>query len=212
MIRPPFPAADTGSAAAFTEASDGDMRGDPAARRAVSAVLSIPAAWATLTQVHGKRVVEAHGPGDLGAADAVFTSTPGIPIAILTADCAGVVLFGGDAVGVAHAGWRGAAASVVKELRRAMESAGHSITAAAIGPTIGPCCFEVGPEVATQFPGATKATTWGTASVDLVAAIAEELADIECWSQGSCTRHEDGWFSHRRDGTEQRLATVAWVR
>jgi YfiH family protein len=210
MIRPPFPAA--GTAAAFTEAAEGDMRADQLARRSLAAGLSIPDSWATVTQVHGHQVVEARRPEALGPADGIFTSQSLLPLAVFTADCAGVVLFSEKAIGVAHAGWRGAAEGVVGVLRQAMEESGHPVTAAAIGPTIGACCFEVGPEVAERFPRAAATTRWGTPSVDLVASIRAELPDLEVWSQGSCTRHDDGWFSHRRDGTEHRLATVAWMR
>ena len=84
---------------AFTLAGDGDLRNDPAARRSVSARLAIPDAWATVRQVHDNGVVRARHPGDLGEADAIFTTEPAVPVAVFTADCLGVVILGRGGVG-----------------------------------------------------------------------------------------------------------------
>lgn len=205
MIRPP------GIRAAFSEAADGDIRNVVSRRNRLSNDLGIETDWALVTQVHGSEVVLADHPGDLGRADAVWTRLRGLPVAVFTADCFAVVLESESAVGVAHAGWRGVKAGVVGLLRSEMTSRGHPPTAAAVGPGIGPCCFEVGPEVASLFPEHTAETTWGTTSVDLAESIRSELAGLEVWMAGRCTFHEEGWFSHRRQGTPQRLAAVAWV-
>lgn len=197
---------------AFTDASDGDLRTDERARAAVSVRLGIPPLWATVRQVHGRRVVEAIGAGDLGEADAIFTRQFGVPVAVFTADCFPVAMGGPNGVGIAHAGWRGAAGGVVGALRDAMELAGVEVRWAAIGPGIGPCCFEVGPEVAARFPGYVRTTTWGTIGVDLRAVIRETVADLDVWESTVCTRCEDGWFSYRRDGTSARMAGVTWLQ
>jgi polyphenol oxidase len=206
MIRPPALAG-----AAFTHAGDGDIRNDGAARAAVSAQLHVIADWATLTQVHGDKVVEATEPGNWGEADAVFTKVTGLPLAVFTADCAGVLLIGDGAVGVAHSGWRGTASGVVSGLVNAMEQAGHSPSHAAIGPSIGPCCFEVGTEVADRFPGFGASTTWGTISVDLWKSLSAQLDGLNVWLSRMCTRHEPGWFSHRKNATDSRMASVVWI-
>ena len=96
--------------AAFTAARHGDVRNDLSARRIVSAQLEIPDAWATADQIHGGMVVEATAAGSLGPADALYTSRPGLPVAVFTADCLAVVLEAEDGVGIAHAGWRGVVA------------------------------------------------------------------------------------------------------
>ena len=204
MIRPPW------DGVAFSDAGDGDMRREGQARRLLAAALGIPGRWATARQVHGAEVIEVHEAGPVGEADAMWTDEPGLPLAVLTADCLGVVLHAGAAVGVAHAGWRGADAGVVARLRSTMEGAGHRPIRAAIGPGIGPCCFEVGPEVADRFE-TLASTTWGVTSVDLVAALTDDLVDVEVWSSGACTRHETGWYSHRKDGTANRLVTLGWL-
>jgi YfiH family protein len=206
MILPPGP-----SGVAFTEAADGDQKGDIAARQAVSERLGIQPEWATVTQVHGDAVRYTAAPGNAGEADGLWTDKPALPIAVLTADCYGVVLFADTAVGVAHAGWRGARSGVVTRVSDEMADAGHQPKQAYIGPGIGSCCFEVGPEVAEIFPGMVGVTDWGTTSVDLEAVIEDQLSRVEHSSIGVCTRHEPGWFSHRRDGTGSRMATIGWL-
>ncbi len=206
MIRPPGM-----DRVAFSERADGDLRSDLRARAVFSEELAISDRWATARQVHGDAVVAVDHAGVAGEADAVWTSTPGLPVAVFTADCFGVVLVSEEAVGVAHAGWRGARSGVVSMLRAEMADAGHVPKFGAVGPGIGSCCFEVGPEVATSFPDDVATTTWGTTSVDLVGSLRRQLDGVQLWIADACTFHEDHWFSHRRDATTRRLATVGWL-
>lgn len=207
MIRPP---GTTGIV--FSQASDGDMRGHADARKRFSSSLGVPASWAWVRQVHGNDAVRVSEPGDAGDADALWTSEHNLPVAIYTADCLGVILVGNGGVGVAHAGWRGAAIGVVSALRAAMSRAGAEPENAYIGPGIDTCCFEVGPDVAGRFVGKIATTTWDNPSVDLVASVTSELVGIEVWAAGACTYHEDSWFSHRRDQTLDRMAAVTWIQ
>ena len=197
--------------AAFTDATDGDQRNDLTARSAVSSWLGISRDWATLRQVHGASLIRAEAPGELDDADAMWSDVPGLPIAVFTADCFGVVLRSESAVGVAHAGWRGAARGVVVALREEMTREGHEPRSAAIGPGIGPCCFEVGPEVAGRFPQDETETRWGATSVDLASALRRQLDGLAVWVSGACTMHEISFYSHRRSRTALRNATIAWV-
>lgn len=199
-----------GGGVAFSSAADGDQRLDLGARDWLCSRLGVASQWATVGQVHGRVVHRAVSPGDLGPGDAVWTTEPGVPVSIFTADCFGVVLHSAHAVGVAHAGWRGTAAGVVSSLYEAMAADGHQPDHAFVGPGIGPCCFEVGPEVVAQFPGDSQ-TTWGTTSVDLVAQIRNQVGAAKFWASESCTRHDPDWFSHRRDGTKDRMVTLAWI-
>ncbi len=205
MISPPSPGV------AFSDASDGDVRGNPAARSRLAARLGIPDTWATVNQVHGADVLFADRPGNWGSGDALWTTTRALPIGIFTADCFGVVLEGGGAVGVAHAGWRGVKSGVVPALLESMESSGIKVSTARIGPGIGPCCFEVGQEVVDHFTGSESTTDWGTPSVDLRSAIEGQLPDVEITATDVCTRHETRWFSHRENGTTERMVTLAWL-
>lgn len=195
--------------AAFSAADDGNLR-HLDARLAFSRRHDIPETWAMVRQVHGAEVLEATGPGTLGDADAIVTETPGLAVAVLTADCVGVVIGAPGAVAVAHAGWRGVAAGVVAATRQRLEALGHSPTFARLGPAIGPCCFEVGPEVVAAV-GHRTVTRWGTVGVDLHAAVAEQLEGLEIESDDRCTMCSGRFHSHRGTGTDARQATVAWL-
>ncbi|MCQ3802621.1 MAG: polyphenol oxidase family protein [bacterium] len=205
MIRPlPWPGA------AFTLAADGDQR-IPRCRQIVAGKLGISPEWATVRQVHGNRAVEATRSGVVEEADAVFTKVKGLPVAVMAADCAPVVVGGPAGVGVAHCGWRGVVAGVLSSLVDKMQSNGITPSWAAVGPFIGPCCFEVGPEVAARFPRQVSRTRIGQTSVDLGGALGEQLGDLPTWWSQRCTLHEPGCFSYRRNASSQRMAAIAWV-
>ncbi len=189
---------------AFTAASDGDML-DAASVEAVSAELDIPPAWAVVSQVHGAAVHRAVGPGNLGPGDAVVTEAERLPVSVRTADCIGVVAHAAGRVGAAHAGWRGLASGILESFAREMGDAAEYY----IGPAIGPCCYEVGDEVAKRFPDHVSSTSWGTQSVDVVGAAHDRLGTV-VWSDGRCTNCDTDLLSHRRDGTSQRLAAIGW--
>ncbi len=206
MIRPPgF------RGAAFGAAADGDARIDETARAGISRALGISDQWAYLHQVHGRRVRRGLAPGLQGDGDALFTSETGLPLAVGTADCLPVVIEAAEGVGLAHVGWRGAAAGVVQALRRAMEAEGMVAQRAAVGPGIGPCCFAVGPEVAGALPRFRAVTRGGAESIDLPAAAVEALAGLAVWRWEGCTCCGSGFHSYRRDGTRERQVAVAWL-
>lgn len=195
--------------AAFGQAAD-RMDRRPGLRE-VSRRLGIPAEWAILRQVHGTAVVRAAGPGPLGDGDAAFTTEGDLPLGVSTADCYPVIVEGVGGAGIAHAGWRGVAAGVVAALVEAMVAGGVTPRRAAIGPGIGPCCFEVGAEVAERFPEWRTTTTWGTTSVDLRRGLAASLRGLDLWVSEDCTMCGTGYHSHRRDGTSRRQMAVAWL-
>lgn len=206
MIRP-----EGFAGAAFGSAADGDGRTDDGARRRISARLGISSEWAIVRHVHGADVAVADGPGHLGDADATVTTRPGVPIAVASADCLPVVIEGEGGVAVAHAGWRGMAGGVVAVAREALEAQGVTPRRVAIGPGIGPCCFEVGPEVAGHFPEAATTTRWGTPSVDLAAVATRQAPGLDVWVSGLCTFCGEGHHSFRRTSTSERQVAVAWV-
>ena len=111
-----------------------------------------------LYQIHSAEVAVADEPWNIEArprADAMVTNRPGIGLGIATADC-GPVLFadpGAKVVGAAHAGWKGALGGVLEATLARMEALGAERTgiAAALGPTIGPENYEVGPEFLARF-------------------------------------------------------------
>jgi YfiH family protein len=112
---------------------------------------------ATVKQVHSAICVEACGrSGVLGEADALLENTPGSVVAVKTADCVPILLVDERhrAVSAVHSGWRGTAAGIVARAAELMGERFGTRAAdlhAAIGPAIGKCCYEVGPEVAAQF-------------------------------------------------------------
>jgi hypothetical protein len=112
---------------------------------------------ATVRQIHSAKVVAAEGRcGLLGEGDALLEDRPGAIVAVRTADCIPILLVDERrrAVAAVHAGWRGAvgqiAAATVDAMRRRFGTAPADLHAA-IGPGIGECCYEVGPEVAARF-------------------------------------------------------------
>jgi YfiH family protein len=199
--------------AAFGDAADGDARGDPRARAAMSSLLGISTDWAFVNQVHGSTVLEATAPGALGDADAVFSVTPGLPMTVATADCLPVIVEGPGVAGVIHAGWRGLDAGVIPAVLGALEERDLEVARVAIGPAIGPCCYEVGPEVAALFADFTATTSAGGTSVDLGSIAVSQLtgAATLVWRAETCTRCGDGLHSFRRDATSKRQVAVAWL-
>jgi len=206
-----------------------DVRTVLANRRRVATVLGLAGLpWATVRQVHGASVAVAardrfgQGPPEakpaLAEADALVTAEGGVVLAVLAADCVPVLLAdpAGRVVAAAHAGWKGLAAGVVEAAVAAFARAGGDPSAAValVGPAVGPCCYEVGPEVLAavgdRYPGAVAATRDGRPSLDLAAAAAEGLrrSGLErVRGAGECTRDHPGrYFSHRRDGTTGRQA------
>ena len=110
----------------------------------------------TVHQIHSAKVVIADAPlADRPEADAIVTATPGLALAVLTADCQ-PVLFADrktGVIGAAHAGWRGALDGILEATLEAMEALGahRADIVAAIGPTISQRAYEVGPEFLDDF-------------------------------------------------------------
>ena len=197
--------------AAFGTAASGDLRRDESKRARVARDLGVSDQWAYLDQVHSADVIHAEEPGNRGQADALLVTQPGLPVMVATADCVPVVVESDGAAAVVHAGWRGAAAGVLPAALDAMRTAGHEPNRAAIGPAIGPCCYEVGEEVASEFPNHRSTTRWGTTSIDIPGYLATQLAGIDVWRSEQCTFESDDLFSWRRDHDERRQVTVAWL-
>ena len=95
-------------------------------------------------------------PGEIGEGDALITGDPALFVSVRTADCVPILLADPEhhTVAAVHSGWRGTAAAIVRRAIEAMAlqfASDPSHLVAAIGPSIGPCCYEVGPEVVSQF-------------------------------------------------------------
>jgi hypothetical protein len=138
------------------------------------------------TQVHGDRVVVVEHPPapgetvDAGRCDVLVTSLAGIALVVQTADCVPVLLAGEGAIGAVHAGWRGAAAGVAGAAVEAFLAltTERGSARAWLGPSIGACCYEVGPEVATRFPGGfTRPSKDGKLLLDLAGVVRRQLEE-----------------------------------
>lgn len=110
----------------------------------------------TVHQVHSPRVLTIDSPTDpRPQADALVTATPGLALAVLTADCQPVLFADAEAgvIGAAHAGWRGTQDGVLEATLDAMEALGadRARITAVIGPTISQAAYEVGPEFVENF-------------------------------------------------------------
>jgi YfiH family protein len=151
--------------------------------------------------------------------DAMATDTPGICLIVLVADCVPMLFFDPSrrAIGVAHAGWRGTLESVASHTVTAMKDAFGSSPGdivVGIGPSIGPCCYQVGPEVVSQVKrvfhqrndfivneskdGRGYLDLW-KANLDVLLHAGVKRENIEIARR--CTCHEPEWFfSYRKQG------------
>lgn len=184
--------------------------------------LPSPPCW--LRQVHGTRVWRFEAPSTVEIeADAAVTSTPGVVLAVLTADCLPVLFAASDGseVGAAHAGWRGLCAGVLENTVAAMRSAPADLVAW-LGPAAGAAAYEVGEEVRSAFverdaaaasafiatrPGHWLCDLYGLARLRLAAVGVQAVS-----GGGRCTISEpDRFFSHRRDGSSGRMTSLVWI-
>jgi len=184
-----------------------------------------PARLLLVKQVHGVAVAIARA-GTTAAwqkpeADAIVTDDPTVAIGVRTADCAPVLLYDGsrNVAAAAHAGWRGTAAGVARAtidaLRREFGCRPEDLTAA-VGPCLGACCGEVGPDVLAAFrdggADAGEMEAWFTPGrgdrwmLDLERANRDQLARAglrqkAIFTSGLCTKtHRDRFHSYRGDG------------
>ena len=132
--------------------------------RVAEAMGVAPEALVTVNQVHSPDVVTVTGPLDgRPRADAMVTATPGLALAVLTADCQPVLFADAQAgvIGAAHAGWRGALEGVLEATVQAMETLGarREAISAVIGPCISQAAYEVGPEFLDAFRDEDPANT-----------------------------------------------------
>lgn len=197
-----------GATAAFSTRSAGDARQGPGPL--ADALGLRPERIATARQVHGAELVRHDDlPGERREADGHVLPAPGPAAMVLAADCLPVALAGPGGVAVLHCGWRGLAAGIV-----ARGAAAVRASEAAIGPGIGPCCYEVGDEVLGAFAGLDGVAAGRM--LDLTAVAERLLRDAgmtRIEAAALCTRCDaERFFSHRREGDRSgRQAGLAWL-
>jgi YfiH family protein len=175
-------------------------------RRFLAALELEHAPLATAGQVHGRRVEHARSAGHHADCDALITTTPGLVLAVTTADCMSLLLTAEGAVGAVHSGWRGTASGMPLAALEAVCDAGRvpsrDVTVH-LGPCIRGCCYEIGPEVAERFPAESLRAEGGRTFLDLPTAARMQLMArgvTRIHDTGACTACEPHWyFSHRRD-------------
>jgi YfiH family protein len=168
-------------------------------------------------QVHSTRVLRA-APAMRGEhADGLWTDEPGLPILAMSADCLPIAVARTDgrepAIAVLHVGWRGLLADIVAA---GVDALGGGTLAAAVGPGIGPCCYEVGEEVAAPFRERFGDDVMREGRLDLWTSAERALraAGVEAVHRfDRCTACEpETFFSHRRDaGSTGRQGVIAYV-
>lgn len=225
VSEPPFEALNLGI---FTE-DDRDAVAEN--RRRLAAALGFPSERiAVAHQVHGAELIdhpgqpvpgcsfgmrglekEPGGPGgdELADADGHVITAEGTAALVFVADCVPVALVGPGGVAMLHCGWRGLAAGIIAKGVAAIDA-----TDAAIGPSIGPCCYEVGGEVLTSFERLREgiATDRMLDLPEVARRLLNEAGVERVEASGLCTSCEpDLFFSHRRDrGRTGRQAGLVW--
>ena len=215
------------SAGAYSSLNLGLLTDDDAAtvhlnRKAVTDALGIePDSVVSGKQVHGAEVLRQEHPdagsawlrgadGDPRLVDGWATSAAGLAPLVYVADCLPVALAGPGGVAMVHCGWRGLAAGIAEKGVSEVEA-----EAAAIGPGIGRCCFEVGEEVLAEFAHLGDDIADGR-MLDLGLVCERILRDAgveRVERSGHCTACEpELFFSHRRDGgVTGRQAGLVWA-
>ena len=190
-------------------------------RRRLAAALGIDGARVAMgRQVHGSELAE-HGAGPVAPhfldpgdppveVDGHLTAEPGLPMLVLVADCLPVALTGPGGLAMLHCGWRGLAGTIVEDA-----AARIGATHAAVGPGIGPCCFEVGEEVFAAFADLGDGLR-DDRNLDLPEVARRKLARAGVTateSAGICTFCDaERFYSHRRDeGVTGRQGGIAWI-
>ncbi len=188
-------------------------------------------------QVHGDKVLNVSSKHrGMGAksyedaipeTDALITNEPGLPLMLCFADCTPILFLDPEkkAVGIAHAGWKGTLKKIGRKTLEAMNrefGTDPSKCLAGIGPSIGPCCYEVGVEVAEAcrkaFPekadnlleeknGRIYFNLWAANRLSLIEG---GMLPENIESADTCTACEHSWyFSYRADGgTTGRIAAM----
>jgi YfiH family protein len=214
------------SSAPFESLNLGAFAGDEVAtvaenrRRLAEALELTPSRVAVGRQVHGTKLATHVAPqrsspfSTLGRpipeVDGHVTAQPDLVALVLVADCLPVALAGPGGVAMLHCGWRGLAGGIVA---RGVEAVGA--TDAAIGPGIGPCCYEVGEELLEVFGGLGDGVAAGR-MLDLAEVARRQLREAgvkRIEAAGVCTSCEsERFFSHRRDGGRTgRQAGLVWL-
>jgi hypothetical protein len=166
----------------------------------------LPEGIRTIRQIHSAIVHDTAAIDSAFEGDALISRESGVHVGVKTADCVPILLVDTTTrtVAAVHAGWRGSAANIVSAVVRKMTARPEDVRAA-IGPSIGVCCYEVGPDVARQFGAWIPElnTVHDPVHLDLPAINEQQLRELgvqDIWKSGECTYcRADRFFSFRRE-------------
>ncbi len=192
-------------------------------RRRLESALSLPSRPLWLSQVHGRRVVDASA-AEMGTeADGAYALTAGVVCAVMTADCLPVLFCdrSGTRIAAVHAGWRGLCAGVLETAVEALATPAAELLAW-LGPAIGAGRYEVGDEVRSCFlrvdrqaesafrPG--RPGHWLADVYELARQRLRSCGVRRIYGGGYCTYEQSSiFFSYRRDGVTGRMASLIWL-
>jgi len=197
-------------------------REEPIPSEILDAWEALKPSWKQVHKADVAHVIYAHQ--KCGEVDALWTREFGLPISVITADCVPILLArkDGKAAAAVHAGWRGTRAHILNALWEKLRAQGESPKdwVAAVGPAIGPCCYEVSEEIAQDFE--REFGTYGKSLavprhriLDLPAINAKELersgvAQVDLLRH--CTRCNEAFHSYRREGGGTRQYSMVMIK
>lgn len=172
-------------------------------------------------QVHGVKIARFDRPDqDLGDIDGIYSRSPGLTVAVRTADCVPILLAREDGAAAAalHAGWRGSLAGIVTEFGKFLETHGEAASrwSAAIGPSARACCYEVSAEIAEAFRTIVPAAVHDR-NLDLAVFNAARLHEIGVQKIDVlpyctiCARDENGYIFHSFRREKGLARQVSWL-
>jgi YfiH family protein len=166
-----------------------------------------------MNQVHGNAVeVITNAQHESPTCDALVTTTPGITLAVLTADCIPLLLSSHSVVAAVHVGRRGLVNGVARKTVQIMRELGADTITGKLGASICGTCYEVDQstfdEVVELHPSAHSQSSKGTPSLDLAKALVDDLSSVsvQCDVDTRCTNEDANLFSYRKSHRTGRQA------
>ena len=169
-------------------------------------------------QIHSSSVIETHHEGLCGKADALISAERDLVLSVATADCVPITIEGRKSIATIHAGWRGLVGRIIQKTLDDLNEDPSDLQAW-IGPAIGACCYEVGPEVGGEVAAASDPAVLlprkPKPHLDLTGAAESQLEQggvQRVHALSVCTRCSPDWlWSYRREGVAAgRNWTFAW--